>query len=319
MELRRVAPAVGLGALLLVDAALIAWAFHPTAAEVSAASGGSGTSGAPTPSASSTSPTPGSASPSASPSASAVRAEPLARVVAATGTDVAWVAQAGSCSAPGVVWVTTDGGDSWSRKKAPARVLRVRPDSGSAAFVTGGDSKCSLRLWSTRDGGASWGDPQSADKAWSREPDDDRSVHRPSGSTTRPCAAQARVVDLAAIDPQTALVLCDTGRVRSTSDGGKGWADAFEVTGALALGLAPDGSAGVVVRTDRGCAGVVATAVRNGSPAGSGECVRSTPRGGEVAVASSGSRWWLVAGDEVFTADKAEGPWARTGARLGGG
>ncbi len=312
------APAVALGALLVVDAVLISWALRPAPAEVVDAVV---STRSPTPSATSGSPSPSATAPSPSPSPSAPSLEvrPLTRLVAASGSRAAWVADTGSCDKPGRIRVTTDGGASWSTRAAPAEVLRVRAQSPTAAFVTGGDADCRLRLWSTSDGGSSWSGAQSAARAWSRTPGDATTVHLPSGTTTAPCADGADVVDLAGLDTRTALVLCETGQVRSTGDAGASWATAFTVEDALAIGIAPDGSAGVVVRADAGCDGVVAVAVRNGEPVLPGTCVESSPRSGRVAVASSGTRWWLVAGDEVFTSDGAEGPWTPTDGSLAKG
>ena len=321
MELRRVAPVVGLGALLLVDAVLIGWALRPGPAEVADAVTGVSVA---SPRGIATSPTPTasrSASPSASPSPSpaAVSVVPLTRTVAAVGRSIAWVADVGTCTKPGQVRVTSDRGASWSSDAAPAQVLRIRPDSGTAAFLTGGDSRCALRLWSTNDGAASWGGAQSASRAWSRMPDDPTTVHVPTNGVVAPCPGTAKVIDLTAVDVQTALVLCAGGQVRTTSDSGQSWRTAFSVKGALALALSPDASAGVLARVDKACAGVVVLPVRGSVVGTQQSCVRSTPASGRVAVAGSATSWWLVVGDDVFVAAAPEGPWSATKAGLGKG
>lgn len=314
MELRRVAPVVGLGALLVVDAALITWALRPAPAEVAEAASGRASA---SPGASSDASTPaGGASASPSPDPADVEVVPLTRVVAAAGDDVVWVADSGTCRKPGTVWVSGDRGASWTVEDAPGQVLRVRAESDLAAFVTGGDEDCDLRMWSSVDGGAGWGDPSSAGAAWSRVPRAPRTVDTSTGDQVTPCQDKAEVVDLAPIDTATALALCDSGRVRTTTDGGSGWTDVFELEGSLALALAPDASAALLVTTADGCDGVVATPVRNGEPADDGVCIESRPRSGEVAAATSGSRWWVVVDDEVFSATDPEGPWRATKASL---
>jgi hypothetical protein len=315
MELRRVAPVVGLGALLVVDGVLIAWALRPAPAEVAQAVPTAGSVASP--GVSTPEPTPsGSASATATPGPADLEVAPLTRVVSAVGEDVVWVADSGTCRSPGTIWVTADGGASWTRQEAPGQVLRVRADSDREAFVTGGDDDCALGLWSSADAGAGWFGPSSADTAWSRVPRAPRSVDTSSGEDVTPCRGRSEVVDLAALDTATALALCDTGQVRTTTDGGSGWSDVFALEGALALTLAPDATAALLVSTSERCDGVVATPVRNGEAAGDGACLESRPRSGEVAAATSGSRWWVVVDDEVFSAAEPEGPWEAAEASL---
>lgn len=314
MELRRVAPVVGLVALLVVDAFLIAWALRPAPAVVADAVS---SSGSPSPGSSGGASTPaGRASASPSPSPADVEVVPLTRVATAVGDDVVWVADSGTCRRPGTVWVSDDRGASWSVEDAPGQVLRLRAESEVAAFVTGGDDGCDLRMWSTADGGAGWGEPSSADAAWSRVPRAPRVVDTSTGEQVNPCEGRSEVVDLAPLDTSTALALCDTGQVRTTTDGGSGWTDVFGLEGSLALALAPDASAALLVSTAEECDGVVATPVRNGEPADDGACIESRPRSGEVAAATSGSRWWVVVDDEVFSAGDPEGPWRAAKASL---
>lgn len=314
MELRRVAPVVGLGALLVVDAALIAWALRPVPVEVVEAVS-AGASAAPDASGTPTSPA-GGATPSPTPSPSDIEVEPLTRVASAVGDDVVWVADSGTCRRPGTVWFSDDRGASWRVEEAPGQVLRLRAETDASAFVTGGDEDCDLRMWSTADGGGAWGDPSSADAAWSRVPRAPRVVDTSGGEQVTPCARRAEVVDLAPLDTSTALVLCDSGQVRTTTDAGSRWTDVFELEGSLALALAPDASAALLVGTSDDCDGVVATPVRNGEPADEGACIESSPRSGEVAAATSGSRWWVVVDEEVFSAPDPEGPWRAAKASL---
>ena len=309
MELRRVAPVVGLCALLAADAVLIVWAFRGMPTDD------------PDPAAATRSPTSTSASaspsPSATRSAAALKPAPVERMVAAVDSTIAWVVQAGACDEPGTVWVTDDEGGSWSRRDAPGRVLRVRPSSATAGFVTGGDDGCDLRLWNTSNAGRAWSEPRSAAEAWSRVPDDAKAVHTPADDLARPCGSSRRVLDLAAISTQQAQVLCENGDVHTTADAGGSWQKSFTVKGALAI-AAVEGDSGVVVQKTSSCRGVVAVPVVSGKPGGDGECVQGTARSGSVSVSGSDGGWWLVVGDRVHRAEDAGGPWSRTGGALEG-
>ena len=314
MELGRVAPVVGLGAFLVVDAALIFWAFRPAPAAVVDAT--------PSPSASvavsSAEPSAtDSSSPSPTESAEKVEVTPLTRMVSAVGPDVAWVADAGSCDEAGRVLVTDDGGATWSANDAPGLVLRVTGSSAAEGFVTGGGDGCDYQLWRTSDGGGSWGVAESGAPWWSRLPEKPGKVNSATGATVTPCPDGADVVDLVGIEVETAMALCEDGEVRSTADAGASWTTAFSVDGALALGLNPDASAGVVVHTDDGCKGVVATPVSDGEPGSDGTCVKSSPSTGQVAVSGASDAWWLVVGDEAFTASSPDGKWKGVEGSLG--
>ena len=312
MELRRVAPVVGLGALLVVDAALITWALRPAPAEVAEAASGRASA---SPGASSDASTPaGRASASPSPDPADVEVVPLTRVVAAAGDDVVWVADSGTCRKPGTVWVSGDRGASWTVEDAPGQVLRVRAES-HGRFVTGGDedAHCGMGPRRRRGGvGRSLvrrsGVVPGPEGAPNRRHLDRRSGHpvpgQGRGRRPRPDRHRHRARALrqrsGAHDDRRRLGL--DGRV--------------ELEGSLALALAPDASAALLVTTSDGCDGVVATPVRNGEPADDGVCIESRPRSGEVAAATSGSRWWVVVDDEVFSAAEPEGPWRATKASL---
>ena len=114
MELRRVAPIVGLCALLVADLVLIVIAFRPSLVQAVGLGAADATSASPSASPSA----PLSPSPSASGSrssaapAAGVDPVPVERFVAAVSPTDAWVVEAGSCKGPGTIWVTSDGGGS---------------------------------------------------------------------------------------------------------------------------------------------------------------------------------------------------------------
>ena len=302
MELRRVAPVVGLCALLAADAVLIAWAFRGAPTDDPGPVAGA----RPLTSASASASTSPSAEPTSS-AAPALKPAPVEQMITAVGPSIAWVVRTGSCDERGTVWVSDDKGASWTSHEGPGRVMRARPTSADAAFVTGGDADCELRLWNTGSAGRIWSAAKPAAEAWSRVPDDAKAVHTPDNTVNRPCG-RFRVLDLAAISAQRASVLCENGDVRTTNDRGAAWAKSFATKGAVALGVVEGGS-GVVVRTAESCRGVVAVPLVGGKPEGDGECVRGAAEPGEVSVSGAAEGWWLVVGDQVHTAQGPDGPW----------
>jgi len=295
----------GILALLVVDLVLIVAAVWPTAAPALppvASSPSASASPSSSPSAS-TSP-----SPSPSPSPTPLAAVPLTRLVAGVDGRNAWAVDTGSCNATGTVFLTTDGGVTWTSEPAPGYVIRLRPASATSAFAVGGGSDCGFVLWSTGDGGASWSAPQSAQAAWGRTPKDPTTIERPGGTPVSPCPKKADVVDLTGVDRAQAGVLCSTGEVRETTDGGASWSTVIDRNRALALSWSGGGS-GVLAETSDGCDGVVVVPV-NGGKAGKSTCVEGlTPSKGQVAVSSGSGAVWLLAGDVAAHAAKVGGPW----------
>lgn len=306
MELRRVAPVVGLVALLAADAVLIAWAFRPAPVDdyvPAAVRPSTSVSGSATGS--------GEATPTSTATAATVEVAPVEQFITAVGPRVAWVARAGSCANPSGVWVTDDQGSTWTRNPLPARILRLRATSATDAFGTGGkDPGCALRLWTTTDAGAGWGVPGDPKDAWSRMPEDATSVHTPTDQVVQPCGP-ADVIDLATLDGRRAQVLCADGAVRATSDGGERWPKAFTLDGALALTLV-EGGGGAVVRAEQSCAGVKVYPLDSGRPEGDGACVVAPAARGRISISSASGSWWLLVGQRVFTAEDPLGPWNRT-------
>ena len=237
---------------------------------------------------------------------------PVEKYVTAVSPTIAWVALAGSCVNPDVVWVTGDQGATWTRNALPGRVLRLLPDSSKEAQAVGANAgtKCSLKLWETTDSGAEWGKPGDASPAWTRDPNDSQAVHTARNDVVRPCGPR-NVIDLTVLDGSRAQVLCANGDVRATTDGGRNWRKSYAAKNALALTVAEGGS-GVIVKPASSCRGVVAVPIVSGRPAKEGECVVAPTVDGQISVSNAGNAWWLLVGSQLFTAEEPGGPWTRT-------
>jgi hypothetical protein len=311
MELRRVAPVVGLVALLAADAVLIGWAFRPAPADDYVPAATSSTA---------------SARPTSAPSSTGTATEkftapkrvPVEQYITAVGPRIAWVARAGSCANPDGIWVTGDQGDTWKRNALPGRALRLLPESATTALAVGADesAKCELRLWQTVDTGEQWGKGASAAKAWTRDPNDPQTVHTSRDVMMRPCGSRS-VIDLSVIDGNRATVLCGNGDVRASTDGGQRWPLAFTAKRALAITVA-EGGTGIVIQTDPTCKGVVAVPIDSGKPTKGGECVSGPAIDGRISVSNAGNEYWLLVGARAYTAEDPLGPWTRTRRDVGG-
>jgi hypothetical protein len=304
MDPRRTVALWGLLALLVLDVALIAWAVWPAPA----VSGGATQSQpiAPTPS---DPPDVGKGdAETPSPTIPNGESEPLRRLVAATSSTTAWLADAGSCGQAGQVHVTDSGGVDWTTEEAPGSVTRVRPSDASSAFVVGGDTDCESRVWYTADKGDTWSPPQSAADAWGRVVEEPQSVLRPGGDLVQPCPAD--VLDLVGLTGGRAAVLCADGNVRVTEDRGATWSTTIEREDTLAISFR-ELSDGAIVGIEDGCSGVAVSAVV-GDDLGESTCVEDAEQApGLVAISVADGAVWLVAGDDVFRATRLGGPFDR--------
>jgi hypothetical protein len=302
MELRRSIPIAGLVALLMLDIALIAWAVWPAPA----VSGGA-TQTQPVASRASDPPDVGKGdAETPSPTIPNGESGPLRRLVAATSSTTAWLADAGSCEQPGQVHVTDSGGVDWTTEEAPGSVTRVRPSDASSAFIVGGDSDCESRVWYTGDRGDTWSPPQSAADAWGRVAGQPQFALRPGGDPVQPCPAD--VLDLVGFTAGRAAVLCADGSVRVTDDRGATWSTVIEREDTLAISFR-EPSEGAIVGIEDGCSGVAVFPVV-GNDLGESACVEDAQQAPKlVAISVADGAVWLVAGDDVFRATRLGGPY----------
>ena len=246
-------------------------------------------------------------SPSSGPSkvapvTAAAGAAPLQVMLVAIDDRLAWRVRAGSCSAGGATLATTsDGGTTWVDGKTPLRsIVRIRPSTGQTAFVVGAGSDCVADLKSTTDGGGTWGSTTTVGAAWFRDPKNATVVGGPGTVTAQPCADLA-VLDLAALSPSAARVLCADGRVRSTANTGSSWTDSGQVSGAVALAVPSASPAQTyVARLDApDCAGVQVERVDQTAAT---SCVKTAvPTGaGQISLSLVGGGGWLAIGETTM-------------------
>lgn len=287
---------VGLLALLVVDALLVALAFRPDAAGASAVASRR-------PSAASSSALTPTTAATTSPEAS-----PVSEVIVAVDGQNAWKATLGRCSDKGArLSVTDDGGRSWTDRTSPALALgRVQPVGTQRGFVIGAGANCAAGEYDTTDGARSWRGPRTIDGGWSRVPGGQHPdlVITPKRADARPCVT-GPVIDLARVSSTQAVAGCADGRIVGSTDGGATWSPIASVRGTLSL--AARGESGIAVvyvaRRADGCAGVEVARV-TGSSTTRIACVVTSLDGadGRVSLSVVDAGGWLAVADHTWRA-----------------
>ena len=187
---------------------------------------------------------------------------------------------------------TDDGGQTWSTTTLPVRsVLRVRLTSAAEGFAVVADDDCEPKVVSTSDGGETWGEPGPAATTWGLWPEQGPQVLVPGGEPAEACE-EGDATAISATDGRTALVLCDGGTVRRTSDAGKTWTDAATVEGAVSLS-ARDDVVAVLVDADE-CEGLGVRSGETGEELTLGEpaCVEGVSAPAAITVTGAGG--WVA-------------------------
>ncbi|GAA2168209.1 hypothetical protein FHX52_1929 [Humibacillus xanthopallidus] len=305
---------IGLVGFLAVDVALVALALrpsHPDGAGAPAATpvasfttpGASGATGSTkTPAA-----TPSSGTTATSDAPTGPKPAPVTEIVGALDATTAWRATTGSCDKGGsTLLVTSDGGKTWDKVKAPARsVSRVQPLAADRVFAIGAGSSCDLKQYASNDLGATWQAGTSVSGGWARQLDKATDVLTPQDTRAQPCGASTDVIDLSRTSADEAQALCADGSVMVTEDGGQSWADDGSVKGGLALGnrIESNRLTTYVARVGGDCPGIDLVRVVKGKSLESVACVGTkVPSGaGQVGVSIVNAAGWIVAGDAVYS------------------
>lgn len=134
--------------------------------------------------------------------------------------------QVGTCTDPGTLEISTDGGQAWSTSASftattATQVLRLIPVSTSNIFVVALNADCEPRIYGTTDQGATWQQPVSAVGTWYLDPSNPTQLTAPGGAKAISCEA----ISIAPRTDSNVDVLCADGSLTSTSDGGASWSE----------------------------------------------------------------------------------------------
>ena len=291
----------GLVAFLAVDVALVALALrsgHGSSGALPPAQTGQTTRTAPLTTSPPTSTTRATTSPVAA------KAVPVTRLVSAVDAATAWRATTGACDTGGAtVEVTTDGGQTWTKVRSPARALvRVQALDETRAFVIGAGSDCLVKQFASRDVGQTWQAPTAVVGGWARRLDEPTQVLTPKEAAATPCG-ESVVVDLSRTSAEQAESLCADGSVVVTEDGGTTWSDSGDAPGAVALSnlLVDDNLTTYAARIVGACKGVQLVEVVKGRTADVVACVPvANPQRGTVGLSVTERGGWIVAGNETW-------------------
>ncbi|BAU94747.1 hypothetical protein N24_0485 [Corynebacterium suranareeae] len=146
-------------------------------------------------------------------------------------------AEVGTCTDPGMLEVSTNGGETWVSsesftKTSATQVLRLIPVSTSDIFVVALNADCEPRIYGTTNQGQNWQEPVSAVGTWYLNPLTPTQLTAPGGTKTIGCEA----LSISARTDSNVDVLCTDGQIISTTDGGTTWSDPIHIDGALNVG-----------------------------------------------------------------------------------
>lgn len=304
---------VGLGAFLVVDVLLVAFAINSTRQPVD--QGGStintGVVGSASSSKTSTST---SGTTTSDPSTPSVEVAPLTQGVVAFDKNSAFRFTTGTCKSGGSkLELTRNAGATWGPRAVPFdAIVRVRVRPNGSAFVVGADSAtdCTPAIRQAGALDADFGDSVVVKDAWFRDPRAAASIGLPTGGTGKPCGS-GPVIDLAVVD-SGAAALCPDGRVRVSTSGGR-WDTSATVAGALALALNAKGRAFVALPGADSCSGVaVVDAAKPTSALGCAEADLTKVEPGTVALSVTSGSGWLLVGDAVYLAGGDLATWKKS-------
>lgn len=224
------------------------------------------------------------------------------RVIAAIDSDSAVRIARTSCPTPATVEVTDDAGATWiGNASNVADVQRIMAGSDAHIALVGLDVEgCAPTYERSFVTGAAWeAAPDELGATWFVNPANHAGIHSPAGDRPAPCGV---VVQLAAIDANSAAVLCGDGAVHATIDSGETWLSPASVPGAAAIGSS-DGRYVLAVLNQNGCPGaqvVELTMTEAGlAPGIPGACLSAAVGSGEAAIAANGDAIWIWAGEAL--------------------
>jgi hypothetical protein len=150
---------------------------------------------------------------------------------------LAYRAKTGSCLGGAALERSTSGGKRWTPLVSPAAaVLALSSSGGDAVTLVGADNSCQVRVWTSSDQGATWSAPSAPSGVFVQVPDDASTLLTPTGSVRSPCPGPDRSpISVAGISPTEAALLCRTGDVLVTQNGGRSWTTQSPVVGGATM------------------------------------------------------------------------------------
>ncbi|REF30357.1 hypothetical protein [Calidifontibacter indicus] len=285
--MRRSLWGLALGLLVIIDAALVAWALRP------------GDQTAPGADVTATSSTPSSATTTASSSTAA--AAPDRVIVVPTGAASAWRVITGSaCGGSVTVASSQDSGATW--KAGPKVDLRmvssVSTDDNGRPVLTGLNEACKPATLVLEDTGAKATETR---PGWAINPADVSTLLHTGKATAKACAT-GTIKDLATDTAERANVLCDGGVVRRTTDSGATWSTVGTVKNATGISTAGSGQGYRVYVASRQNCGIRVAALAEEANGSADGCVEGTTgvKAADIAIwgrtiwAADQSKAWVV-------------------------
>lgn len=217
--------------------------------------------------------------------------------------------QVGTCTDPGTLEISTDGGQAWSASESFAattatQVLRLIPVSTSNIFVVALNTDCEPQIYGTTDQGATWQQPVSAVGTWYLDPSNPTQLPAPGGVKAISCEA----ISIAPRTDSNVDVLCADGSLTSTTDGGATWLES--VVGDGVLNIAHSNSGRLLITQDPvQCSGVQLSA---NVPAEEATCVRvelGESDAGQIAATQFGDSILAWVGETQFISKDGGQTW----------
>lgn len=279
-----------LAALVVVDAALVGLALRTpeTTSPVPVATAPAATS------------SPVAPEPAASATGAATLPAPAYPIPASTLVSLgaegqAMLANSGVCGGPTATsfW-SEDNGREWLAQNVPAPVLGTIDITGkSAATVIGAGQDCgTAQSFTTTSSVQEWSAGVTAEAAWYYLPTATGQVGGTTRTGTSPCE---RTIALVPASNSEATLLCATGSVLNTTNGGSTWRSGGVLLDARAIAaLSPTSLVALQTRPD--CPGTgVSLSANNGSTWTPGACLTDFDASGPVGLDTQGTRVLAVA------------------------
>lgn len=205
---------------------------------------------------------PGVDSEPTAPATSPVEALPTPRQLAVVDATTAWRVTLATCGETGgpIVKRTVDGGATWQDiAVGSGAATRLLSQSAASALLVGtattGD--CAPAAWQTTDSGSTWTEfPDGLANTWYLDPATRSSLVGPAATAPVPCGDEG-AIDLGVSSSNTAVVLCRSGALALSSDGGAQWAST-DVTAAEPYAIVGTGDEVLVAHGDAACTDGVA-------------------------------------------------------------